>query len=62
MGVMLTNFHRTLSTYCNGCIGAGFRIDGIIEPTVSETALAEHLELDDERRVPNFIIFILRKV
>ncbi len=31
----LTNFHRTLSTYVRGYQEAGFRIERIIEPTVT---------------------------
>lgn len=59
--VQITNFHRTLSTYAQGYLSAGFRIDGIVEPTVDRENLARYPELDDERRVPNFIIFLLGK-
>ena len=61
MGVEVTNFHRSLSTYARGFLDAGFDIEGIVEPTVTEEHLALYPELDDELRVPNFIIFILRK-
>ncbi len=57
----LTNYHRSLSTYINGFLEAGFSIEGIIEPTVTEKQLALYPDLDDELRVPNFIIFELRK-
>ena len=62
MGVGLTNFHRSLSTYTHGFLDTGFRIEGLLEPTVTEEALALYPELDDELRVPNFIIFVLRKL
>ena len=61
MGVPLTNFHRSLATYTRGFLDAGFSLEGILEPTVTEENLALYPELDDELRVPNFIIFALRK-
>lgn len=61
LGVEFTNFHRTLATCINGFLGAGFVLERLIEPTVSQAALAAYPELDDELRVPNFIIYVLRK-
>jgi SAM-dependent methyltransferase len=61
MAVELTNFHRTLSTYVQAYRESGLAIEGIIEPTVDRGNLALYPELDDELRVPNFIIFILSK-
>jgi SAM-dependent methyltransferase len=61
LDVSFTNFHRSLSTYTRGFLDAGFRIGGIIEPTISAESLSDYPELDDERRVPNFIIYILQK-
>lgn len=61
MGVEFTNFHRSLSTYLDGFLDAGFALERIIEPTVTSEQLASYPELDDELRVPNFIIYVLRK-
>lgn len=61
MGVEFTNFHRSLSTYIRGFLDAGFTIGGVVEPTVTEEHLKVYTELDDELRVPNFIIYILLK-
>ena len=61
MGSDFTNFHRSLSTYTLAYTDAGFHIEGITEPTITQERLALYPELDDELRVPNFIIFILRK-
>ena len=58
-GCPLTNFHRTLETYVRGFLAAGFRIKGILEPMLPPECVAEYPELDDETRVPNFIIFEL---
>jgi len=61
LGADFTNFHRSLSTYTRGFLDAGFSIEGIVEPTVTEERLKQYPELDDECRVPNFIIYVLRK-
>jgi len=61
LGVDFTNFHRSLSTYTHGFLNAGFSIEGLVEPTVTPEQLALYPELDVELRVPNFIIYILRK-
>ncbi len=61
MGVDFTNFHRSLSTYIDGFLDAGFAIERIVEPTVTVGQLQRYPELDDELRVPNFIIYVLRK-
>jgi hypothetical protein len=61
LGVDFTNFHRSLSTYVNSFLDAGFTLERLIEPTVSPEQLARYPELDDELRVPNFIIYVLRK-
>ena len=57
----LTNFHRTLSTYAQTYIKAGFIISNLEEPRVSVDSLKSYPELEDERRVPNFILFELTK-
>ena len=61
MGVEFTNFHRSLTTYTRGFLEAGFRMEEIVEPTVTRESLALYPELEDELRVPNFIIYSLRK-
>jgi SAM-dependent methyltransferase len=61
MGHYLTNFHRSISTYVRGFLTAGFGVVDVIEPTVTEEQLENHPDLDDELRVPNFIIYVLKK-
>jgi len=61
MGVEFTNFHRSLSTYVRSFLDAGFRITGTVEPTVTPEQLKVYPQLDDELRVPNFIIYVLDK-
>jgi SAM-dependent methyltransferase len=60
-GVMLTNFHRSLSTYVNTFVNTGFILKEIIEPTSTLDMLDKYPDLDDELRVPNFIVFVLQK-
>jgi ubiquinone/menaquinone biosynthesis C-methylase UbiE len=61
MGVEFTNFHRALATYVQSFFEAGFVLADIIEPTVTEKQARQYPEVADELRVPNFIIFVLRK-
>ena len=61
MGAGLTNFHRSLMTYMDGFLDAGFMLERIVEPSATPEQLAKYPELDDELRVPNFIIYALRK-
>jgi SAM-dependent methyltransferase len=61
LGVEFTNFHRTLSTYLRAYRQAGFAVEEILEPTVEAGNLKLFPELDDELRVPNFIVIVLEK-
>jgi ubiquinone/menaquinone biosynthesis C-methylase UbiE len=61
LGCDFTNFHRTIETYLRAYRRIGFAIEEIVEPTVAAQALARFPELEDERRVPNFIVVVLGK-
>jgi ubiquinone/menaquinone biosynthesis C-methylase UbiE len=61
MGCVFTNYHRTLETNIRSFTDAGFRISGIREPSVTQENLKKYPGLEDELRVPNFIIFTLQK-
>ena len=60
-GKTFINMHRTLSSYIAAFLDAGFVVEGLQEPTPSEEQLAQNPHFDDEFRVPNFIIYELRK-
>lgn len=60
-GKPFINMHRTLSSYVGAFLDAGFTLEGLHEPVPSDEQLAEHPHFDDEPRVPNFIIYVLRK-
>ena len=53
--------HRTLSSHVSAFLEAGFVLEALREPVPSEKQLLEHPEFDDELRVPNFVIFVLKK-
>ncbi len=61
MNCEFTNFHRTLETYLDSFNAAGFKLEKLIERSLSIGMLNDYPELDDELRVPNFIIYVLRK-
>ncbi|MEM9752139.1 MAG: class I SAM-dependent methyltransferase [Planctomycetota bacterium] len=61
LGVEFTNYHRSLQTYLDAYADVGFRIERIVEPTVNPENLEKFPELQDEARVPNFIVFALDK-
>ena len=56
-----TNYHRTLSICVLPDSQAGFTIGQIVEPTVDEETRKLYPELEDDARVPNFILFVLKK-
>ena len=53
--------HRTLSSYVSAFLEAGFVLEALQEPVPSEEQLAQHPNFDDEHRVPNFIMYVLKK-
>ena len=61
LGGTVINYHRALGTYINCFLEAGFLLDGIREPKPSPEQLAEYPDLADILRVPDFIIYLLRK-
>jgi SAM-dependent methyltransferase len=61
LGVEFTNFHRTLSTYLRTYRRSGFVIEDILEPSVEPGNLKRFPELEDDLRVPNFVIVVLGK-
>ena len=60
-GANFINMHRTLSSYILAFLDSGFVLESLLEPTPSDDQLAAIPWLADEFRVPNFIIYALRK-
>ncbi len=61
LGREFTNFHRTLSSYINAFLEAGFALEGLCEPKPSPEQVAHYPDIADNLRVPLFIIYLLRK-
>lgn len=57
----VTKFHRTLETYINTLIGAGFSMNRIGEPTPSGAALQSRPALHDALRRPPFLLISVTK-
>ena len=55
-------YHRTLSTYMNNLIAAGFTLEAVKESVPSETMLKEIPGMEDENRRPMFLIISAKKV
>lgn len=60
-GASFINVHRTLSSYITTFLESNFVLEGLLEPTPSTDQLDANPSLADECRVPNFIIYALRK-
>ena len=56
-----TNFHRTLSTQFQTFLGAGFAVEDVREPKPTADQAARYPVVSDNLRVPEFVIYILRK-
>lgn len=59
--VTITNFHRTLQSTLDVFLQAGFRLERLLEPSISDEMLVRFPNMADERRVPNFIFYALHK-
>lgn len=57
----IIKYHRTLSTYINVLIQAGFRVSAVKEPMPSEEMLKNIPEMRDELRRPMFLIISAEK-
>ncbi|MCM2677541.1 class I SAM-dependent methyltransferase [Alkalicoccobacillus plakortidis] len=57
----VVKYHRTISTYINELISAGFIIQAVEEPKPTEEALKESVEMRDELRRPMFLMVLVRK-
>ena len=57
----MTNFPRTLSTHFRTFVGAGFIVEDIREPSPTSEQAERYPVVSDNLRVPDFIIYTLRK-
>ncbi|WP_438350574.1 class I SAM-dependent methyltransferase [Paenibacillus sp. FA6] len=61
LGEDVTKYHRTISTYMNDLIGAGFVIKAVKEPMPSDELLNSDPLMQDENRRPMFLIISAEK-
>ncbi|MBT2653042.1 class I SAM-dependent methyltransferase [Oceanobacillus sp. ISL-73] len=54
-------YHRTLSTYINQLIKAGFRINNVVEPGPTEELICQIPEMVHENRRPMFLLIAAEK-
>lgn len=61
LGEKVVKYHRTLTTYLNGLIRAGFELTGIVEPQPPERLLRTVKGMEDELRRPMMLIISAKK-
>lgn len=61
LGESVTKYHKTLTTYINSLLGAGFSIQELIEPQPSQEHLLSIPEMKDELRRPMMLIIAAEK-
>lgn len=61
LGEDVTKFHKTLTTYVNGLLKAGFRITHLVEPQPDESMLDTVPGMRDELRRPMMLLITARK-
>lgn len=57
----VTKYHKTLATYLNGLLDAGFEIMRVCEPVPGEELLAADPDARDELRRPQMLLIAARK-
>lgn len=58
----VTKYHKTLTTYVNGLIKAGFRITHLVESQPDESMLDTIPGMRDELRRPMMLLIAARKI
>lgn len=61
LGEDVTKYHKTLTTYVNGLIKAGFCITHLVEPQPDESMLDTVPGMRDELRRPMMLLIAARK-
>lgn len=61
LGESVTKYHKTITTYINGLLNAGFEITGVTEPQPTDEMLKTIEGMKDELRRPMMLIISARK-
>ena len=54
-------FHRTITSYINASLQAGFTLESLVEPKPSEEMLIKHPSFREDFRCADFLVFKLKK-
>lgn len=54
-------FHRTLTSYINSLMKAGFQLESVVEPKPSKEMLTKYPSFEEDFRCADFIVFKLKK-
>jgi len=57
----LLYFHRTITSYVNAIVSAGFRLEAMIEPKPSDEMLLKYPSFKEDLRCSDFLVFHLKK-
>lgn len=61
LGEAVYKYHKTLTTYVNGLIQAGFEIKKLVEPEPEASMLKDNKEMQDELRRPMMLLICAQK-
>ncbi len=61
LGEEIVKYHKTITTYINNLIKAGFEITGLVEPQPAEELLNTIPEMSDETQKTNDAAYIIKK-
>lgn len=61
LGEEVTKYHKTLATYINGLIQAGFEIVSVVEPQPEEAMLKDNMQMQYELRRPMMLLISAKK-
>jgi SAM-dependent methyltransferase len=61
LGEEVTKYHKTLTTYLNSLIKAGFEINGVVEPKPEDNLISTDPGMLDELRRPMMLLLSSRK-
>jgi hypothetical protein len=60
-GISITNYHRPLSAYMETFLGAGLSLERFEEPLPEDETLRDDPDMEDNFRVPEFVVMRWRK-
>ena len=60
-GISITNFHRPLSAYMEAFLGSGLILERFLEPLPEDESLRDDPDMEDNFRIPEFVVMRWRK-